>query len=1542
MNATLPENMATPWDPEQAILGGLAGSVLGLAGPRGSLPAYSEAIRETYRQAAQAQAAEETMLRMSQLGELSAASKWRERDPEGFHDFVRTVSEDGQLPNVYVDAKAFAQSAQKAGMTPETLREQLPEVAAQMGEAMLTDGTVRIPTADYASKIAGTGFDKELLPFLKADPEGKSFAEAQAFYQDHAQRMNDAAAEIVKTRQEQDAFRESQGRVVEGLQRQLDTLGRFTPDVNRVYATVQGAIISRLAAHEGIAPEEAMAKYAPQLAGGAMEGGLAQGSERGAYVPESRTIALLKDADLSTYLHETGHWALDTYARVAASPDAPPEIRADTARVLKWFGVESLEKWNSMPMDEQRAFHEQFARGFERYLMEGKAPSRELAPFFQRIRSWMVNIYRSLRSLDVPMTSEVRQVFDRMLASDEAIQEAQAARVFEPLFSEKPAGMSAEEWAAYRDMGAEATNDAVEQMQAKSLRDMKWLSNAKSRAIKDLQKQAKSARDAVTREVQEQVGEMPVYRMQDFLKSLGKEAKDYDPEQLAETFGFKDGADALRELAEAPARKEVVEGLVDRYMLERHGELASPDAIDAAASEAVHNDARARFVATGLKVLTKSPISASALLRGAKEAAAAAIGARQIRDLNIRQYEAAETKSNRDALKLVAKDPAGAAMAQRASLLNNQLVRETQRAQTDVAKGLDYLDKLQRPSTLEKIQLEFRDQIQELLARYDLRKSLTPEQASEKNMLSLEAFVEKLAAMKFAVDVPESLVTAANRMHFKDMSVDEFRGLIDAVKSLDHLGREVQKVQDGQESRMLADVAAEAAAQTENLPKRKSETNRGLSLIAEKWLGAKSIARSVQASLLKMEQMVDWLDDYNPKGVFNRMVFRKIANAEAARNDLDLKITKAWEAAIAKLPKEVLKDARRTYVIDGALDSKTGEPQRLTWNEKIALAGIRGDAEHFSKLLKGEKWDAQAVLDFLDRNMSKEEWHFVHEIAGTFQELFPLKQAMMREMGSSAPKEVARIPFETQHGEQPGWYWPITYDPARSNSVKERSAKHEASLFEDNIFTRADTSTGREMTRNDNYAKPMLLSIDVLPRVLKDEIRDITMRRAVVEADRFLRHPEVRRTIEGVLSPEHYDQFNGWLLSLANDAAVKPSELQMWDRLAHELRTRATMVGLGFRISTMVMHGTTAAMESVAEAGVGTMAKGIFNKKTWGGLMKALGPEWLNRGLESFARDSQWVENRDFIFERSAEMRHRSNEIERDVREQLRDIHIKLADPTLGTLQRSKLAIESRAYQGIAMLDMASALPTWMGAYLKGMSPKAKGGLELNEQDAVYFADKTVRNAHGGGGVKDMAAIQRGNEFQKLFTMFYTFWNHNINRIIDTTKRVGELPRTYGEAKESGDWAGFRGDVGTLILRSFAYTLGVQAVHHMMHPPKEEDGEEGWLKWFGKQMAMAASGGVPILRDIAGHYAGGKDYEMSPVASVVNNTDRLVADLKDGSTHERWIKHAMTEAGYLLGMPLGQPGSTVQFLADVWDGKQHPEDMAEWWRGITSGDMQKH
>ena len=59
---------------------------------------------------------------------------------------------------------------------------------------------------------------------------------------------------------------------------------------------------------------------------------------RGYYSPEHRMIAVLKDANLSTYIHETGHYLLDTYTRIASMSDAPPVFLC----VLRWTLMKQL------------------------------------------------------------------------------------------------------------------------------------------------------------------------------------------------------------------------------------------------------------------------------------------------------------------------------------------------------------------------------------------------------------------------------------------------------------------------------------------------------------------------------------------------------------------------------------------------------------------------------------------------------------------------------------------------------------------------------------------------------------------------------------------------------------------------------------------------------------------------------------------------------------------------------------------------------------------------------------------------------------------------------------------------------------------------------------------------------------------------------------------------------------------------------------------------------------------------------------------------
>jgi hypothetical protein len=110
-------------------------------------------------------------------------------------------------------------------------------------------------------------------------------------------------------------------------------------------------------------------------------------------------ISLLKNADLSTFLHESGHFFLEVYSDIASRADAPGSIKGDTDALLKWFGVKDLDTWRDMSLEEKRPLHEQFARGFEAYLFEGKAPNAEMQGVFSKFRAWLLNVYKSLSNL---------------------------------------------------------------------------------------------------------------------------------------------------------------------------------------------------------------------------------------------------------------------------------------------------------------------------------------------------------------------------------------------------------------------------------------------------------------------------------------------------------------------------------------------------------------------------------------------------------------------------------------------------------------------------------------------------------------------------------------------------------------------------------------------------------------------------------------------------------------------------------------------------------------------------------------------------------------------------------------------------------------------------------------------------------------------------------------------------------------------------------------------------------------------------------------
>jgi hypothetical protein len=238
---------------------------------------------------------------------------------------------------------------------------------------------------------------------------------------------------------------------------------------------------------------------------------------RGTFNPRTLELVLSPTADLSTFFHETGHFYLEVLADVASQANAPQQVADDMAAVLKWFGVESLGAWQAMTLEQQRQYHERWAESIEQYLMEGKAPSAELAPLMRRFRAWLVAAYRSLKAFlagrpdaaAMPLNDDIRRVMDRLLATDEQIAQA-----------EEVAGMLPDE---------EATAAALERQQARSMRDLKWTVRARDKVIVGIQKQAEAERRRVRMQVRSEVMSQPVYRVWQFLTGKGDQVDTAPP-----------------------------------------------------------------------------------------------------------------------------------------------------------------------------------------------------------------------------------------------------------------------------------------------------------------------------------------------------------------------------------------------------------------------------------------------------------------------------------------------------------------------------------------------------------------------------------------------------------------------------------------------------------------------------------------------------------------------------------------------------------------------------------------------------------------------------------------------------------------------------------------------------------------------------------------------------------------------------------------------------------------------------------------------------
>lgn len=1236
------------------------------------------------------------------------------------------------------------------------------------------------------------------------------------------------------------------------------------------------------------------------------------------------TITLFQGRDLSTLLHETGHLWLEELGFDAKAATATPQIKADYQAVLDALG--SKDGYLTRDM------HEQFAQWAEQYFMEGKAPSAGLASAFRSFKRWLTQIYRRLTALGAPITPELRQVFDRLIATDEQIANAQTRQGLNPVFKDaESADMTKAEFAAYTARANAVVDDAEHKLLQSTM------DTIRKQRTKEWKADEARVREEVTGEVMSESGqqalalltkgEFPVGTTPEVLKGIKLTKEDIvslygdetvlamlpagiyrdrsvgpgtmSPDELAPMLGLDSGKELIERLMQLEAQHKAMAGKGDKRsvsrakideetaqrMSERHGDPLNDGTIEQEAMAAVHSDKQAALMATELRVLAKKAGHTGTITwDDIKTWAADAIADKSVREgTRFDQYARAEREAGKKVERALIKgDFVAAFKAKQDQMVNHALFMEARKASEDVDAARKLMDRYASAETIKSMDQDYLDQIHKLLEQYEFKNRSATFLAERK---SYEAWAIEQEAKGVEVIPPPRLDKGLFTTNYRDLTVDEMRGLSDTVKQIAHLGRTKKELLDAGKKREFEAVIAEAVSGIQAIPQRGvSNVRRGLTNLQAKIGDVGSWFRSADAALLKMETVFEWLGP-----TFHRVIFNRMSEAQTKERDLQHALNTKLTEIHGKVPIE-----QRKRWVDVMTLPELGA--KLNRSQLIAVALNTGNEGNFDKLARGEKWAPDAVEAVLNKHLTKEEWQFVQDAWDLINTLWPEAEAMERRVNGVAPPKVEPREVTTPFGKLKGGYYPAVYDPKASVEADKIGAMKAEGLF-DPAYRKATTRAGSTKKRT-GAAYPMLLSLQVIGQHLNEVSHDIAFREAVMDAYRFLTDKRIKEAVNEALGPEYSKQFEPWVKNIANEWAINRTGNEGIEAFMNGLRTNVTAVGMGFRLSTMLSQIT----------GFANTAQKLGMAKTTKGLMA-----FLKNPADAVRT----------VHAKSGEMRHRMNDLDRDIRAALQRIEGKSG---------FKADVQRFAFRGIALFDAAVTVPTWIGAHTEGLRQG------MTDADAAFYADKMVRDTQGAGSAKDLAAIQRGGPLMKLFTMFYSYFNVFYNRQRGLVRDARDIHSV--------------GDAMDVLAQSFWLLIVPSLLAPLLSGQGPGDDEE-WGTWVARNLFFGLFSGVPYVRDATNtvsNLVGGRgDFggtKLSPVQTFWDtaiHTGKDVAHLVQGEdVSPTAIKSAFNMGGLLTGLPTGQVGATSQFLWDALvTGSQNPETLKDWLSGLTYGPERK-
>lgn len=1253
------------------------------------------------------------------------------------------------------------------------------------------------------------------------------------------------------------------------------------------------------------------------------------------------TINLLKNADFSTFLHESGHFYLEILGDLAEADGTNQQVKDDYAQVLNWLGVESRDQIKT-------EHHEKWARGFEAYLMEGKSPSSALTRAFNKFKIWLVSIYREARNLNVELSADIRKVFDRILATDEELNAAQAK--YDPLFSDPTQqGMTDSQAARYLEAREEARISAETSLTNKVMQDYK---REKESFYKSKRKEIK---DQVTKEVNDtnlykalsilQRGTMPdgsalpqgvepiklsrEYLVQlygaDFVKNRLPRPFVYSrdggihPDVAAELFGFDSGDALITALANALPRNEMIDRLTDARMLEAFPETIEPHEMPEEAIKAIHNDKRAQLLRMELEHLASEnmPVLKDVIRRVARrvpseklvrETAQRIIGERKVSELKPYIFERAEVKYANEAGKLLAKgDIDGAFEAKRKELLNHELYRAAVEAKETVNKSIKNLKRINKKSEEDLAKTRDIDLVnaaRAVLSEFGL--GITDK--------TIDDYLSKMA--EYDPDgyrTIKALVDSATMVKgfYKDISYNDFVAMNDAVESLWSLSKTSREIEiDGVKldtEKMKEELIArlEVAGGANFKPgynKAVSKNDR----VKMGLLGARSALRRVES----------WTDAVDGgRGAFTKYVFEPISEA-STRYRIDKK------AAIEKYL-SLVKGVEKSLTQD---DINAPE-LNYTFSGKQELMGAllhTGNESNLRKLLVGRNWGSvnpDGSLNkgtwnkFLNRMyqenvITKADMDFVQNIWDLLEQFKAPAQVAHKNMYGHYFNEITAEPVLTPFGTYRGGYMPAVADSFIAQDANIRNEK-EALEKSNNSFMFPTAGRGFTKSRVESYAAPLAIDMALVPSHIDKVLKFVHIEPKVKSISKIVFDKGFRANLDQFDPTVAGDMLVPWLQRAAQQKISTPSQGragQALDAFFRELRTRT-----GFQIMTFNVVNTLQQFTGISIAAV------------------KVKPKYLRNALWSYIRSPKKFS--ESIVDKSKFMNTRATTNVMELQGTIDDL---LLNPT--KYERARDFASKHGYFLQQHTQNIVDTIVWSGAYDQAIEDGA------SEVNAVREADAAIRKTQGSFNAEDISRFETGTPFMRAFTMFYSYFNMQANLLGTEFQKIA---RDLGLRKGAGR---------ALYMYAFGFMLPAilseSLVRAFAGKGFDEDDDDQYMDdfmsiFFGSQFrsltAMAPGVGQTIQAGI--NSFNDKWYDdrittspaISMIESAVKAPKSVYEAVVENGNQNKAIKDTLTAVGLFTGLPIAPLGRPISYGLDVSTGKAEPTGPIDFTRGLITG-----